>query len=77
MKNIEITLTPDYCCGGGHCGPMPGYIYKCPYCNEDTNAQTFDYLKVGQGLICAVCKEEMKAVKKISEFVFEFEVIKE
>jgi hypothetical protein len=74
VKEIEITLTPDYCCGGGHCGPMPGYFYKCPSCNEETSSKSFDHLKVGDSLLCICCGGEIEAVDKISEFVFKFKI---
>jgi DNA-directed RNA polymerase subunit RPC12/RpoP len=72
---MNIKLTPDYCCGGGHCGPMPGYYYKCPHCNEETSAKSFDSLKVGERLKCTICQGKIEAVTKNDEFDFEFKLI--
>ena len=69
---MEIQLTPDYCCGGGHCGPMPGYFYTCPHCGEETQARTGDELREGDILKCVLCKQEILASKRISPFKFEF-----
>ena len=69
---MEITLTPDYCCGGGHCGPMPGYFYKCPHCGEETQARTGFELEAGEKLKCSLCKESITATNQLSKFKFEF-----
>ena len=71
---MEILLTPDYCCGGGHCGPMPGYFYQCPHCNEETQARTGFELEVGEKLKCSLCKGSVTATQKLSNFKFEFSI---
>ncbi|WDE96943.1 hypothetical protein PQO03_03080 [Lentisphaera profundi] len=73
---MEITLTPDYCCGGGHCGPMPGYFYECPHCEVETQARTGYELEEGDELKCCLCKESITATKKKSNFKFEFSIDK-
>ena len=73
---LELKLTPDYCCGGGHCGPMPGYRYKCPHCDKSANCRTYYPLKVGDSLKCNICNGKIEAKNKIEEFKFEFELIK-
>jgi hypothetical protein len=72
-ENITLNLSPDYCCGGGHCGPLPGYFYICPHCNLDSQCRTGYPLDVEQNLKCTFCKGQIKAVKQIAEFQFEFE----
>ena len=71
-KEVRISLQPDYCCGGGPCGPMPGYFYKCPFCNEETSFKTKAFLELGDVLSCDVCFKNIKAKKKITPFVFDF-----
>ena len=74
---MEITLTPDYCCGGGHCGPMPGYFYECPHCENETQARTGFELQEGDALTCCLCKEKITAIEKKSNFTFIFNLSKE
>ena len=71
---MEISLSPDFCCGGGHCGPMPGYFYTCPHCEQETQARTGDELREGESLKCTLCKEEIFATKKLTAFKFEFQL---
>ena len=73
VEKIIITLTPDYCCGGGHCGPLPGYFYQCPHCNMDSQCRTGYPLSLDEHLKCSFCKGPIKAIKQNSEFQFEFE----
>ncbi|MCH2207181.1 MAG: hypothetical protein MK132_15100 [Lentisphaerales bacterium] len=73
LEIVTINLSPDYCCGGGHCGPLPGYFYVCPHCNMDTQCRTGYALQVGEHLSCTFCKGKVKATKQLSEFKFEFE----
>jgi len=75
MSQITLNLTPDYCCGGGHCGPLPGYFFQCPHCDLDTQARTGYALKIEEHLKCTFCKGKIKATKQLSEFSFEFELI--
>lgn len=72
-ESATITLSPDYCCGGGHCGPLPGYFFQCPHCNVDTQCRTGYALQVEEHLSCTFCKGKIKAKKQLSEFQFEFE----
>jgi hypothetical protein len=72
-EKITINLTPDYCCGGGHCGPLPGYFFVCPHCNRDSKCRTGYPLSVNESLKCRFCKSEIKAVNQIAEFQFEFQ----
>ena len=77
MSQITLNLTPDYCCGGGHCGPMPGYFFQCPHCDLDTQVRTGFALQVDEHLKCGTCKGKIKATKQLSEFKFEFELVPE
>ncbi len=70
-----INLEVDNCCWGGHCGPVPGYYYKCPICNEETDAKAFFQLKVGDVLKCNTCGGVIEAVEKIDDLTFEFQEI--
>ena len=72
-EEVSIDLNPFYCCGCGSCGPLPGYSFICPHCKRDVECRTGYPLKVGQRLSCRLCKGEIKAVKHIAEFSFEFE----
>jgi len=74
---VVLKLEPDYCCGGGHCGPLPGYFYDCPLCEKDTNCKTYYPLKEGGMLKCNFCNGEIKATKKLSEFEYEFEMVED
>ena len=74
-ETITLQLTPDYCCGGGHCGPLPGYFYQCPHCDMDAQARTGYALNVAEELKCNTCKGKIKAVKQLSEFQFEFSLV--
>jgi hypothetical protein len=76
-KNVTINLSPDYCCGGGHCGPLPGYFFQCPHCNVDSQCRTGYPLEINEHLSCTFCKGKVKAVKQLSEFQFEFELTAE
>ena len=70
--NKIIKLEPDYCCGGGHCGILPGYFYECPYCQEEANMRLGTYLELEQTLQCDYCHKSILAKKKINDFCFEF-----
>lgn len=71
---MKLQLQPDYCCGGGHCGPMPGYYFSCPHCGEDSSCRTGYELQVGEELTCFTCKGKIKAVEQHAEFSFTFEM---
>ena len=74
MNNEPFTLTlePDDCCGGGHCGILPGYFYVCPHCGKDTGCRTGDYLNVDESLTCFLCQKKIKALEKVSDFEYKF-----
>ena len=72
MQKKIITLEEDHCCGGGHCGPVPGYFLQCPRCNEESNPKTFYPLEEGKKLTCTFCHLEIIAIKKLSPTSFEF-----
>ena len=73
---MKIELTPDFCCGGGHCGPLPGYFFVCPDCEQDTNCRTGYELQLGEKLTCFFCKAEFEAKEKFNDYSFEFEQVK-
>ena len=73
LDKVTLNLSPDYCCGGGHCGPLPGYFYQCPHCNLDSQCRTGYALAIDEHLSCTFCKGKITAVKQNSEFQFEFE----
>ena len=72
---VKLNLTPDYCCGGGHCGPLPGYFYVCPHCGMDSQCRTGYPLNENEHLTCTFCKGKIKAVIQNAEFEFEFELV--
>lgn len=69
---FRLALEPDYCCGGGHCGPLPGYFFTCPSCGEETACRLGDYLQAGEILTCYLCRREMKAVDQLADFEYTF-----
>ncbi len=69
---FTLQLEPDYCCGGGHCGPLPGYTFTCPSCGRESACRLGDYLEVGQILTCFLCKREMKAVTQAGDWEYTF-----
>jgi len=76
-NQIRLKLSPDFCCGGGHCGPMPGYFFTCPQCGEESSCRTGYELNVGDSLSCFLCKTEFKSVEKHHDFEFNFELVVE
>ena len=74
MEVKKIKLFGDYCCGGGHCGPLPGYFYNCPYCDEETNFKTGNSLKLGEIMECEFCSGLIQVVKQYGEFEMDFEL---
>lgn len=54
-------------------GPSPGILLSVLTASAMLNAELATPLKVGQRLNCRLCKGEIKAVKQIAEFTFEFE----
>ena len=62
MAEHTIQMSEDYCCGGGHCGPLPGYNFNCPACEVDSFCRTGRPLKVEQTFKCLRCKTEMKVL---------------
>ncbi len=72
---VTLDLEPYHCCGGGHCGPLPGYIYNCPKCNEeDVIGMTGYPLVKGDILRCGECLHKLKVIKKISDTKFTFKL---
>ena len=71
---MEIQLAPDFCCGGGHCGPLPGYFYDCPHCEAEANCRTGAELQVGEKLTCFNCRGQIEAKERISQFTYKFEL---
>jgi len=69
---FPLILEPDFCCGGGHCGPLPGYIYVCPGCGQETGCRTGDYLEVGETLTCYLCQRQIRATEQMDEFEYRF-----
>ncbi|HUI61449.1 MAG TPA: hypothetical protein VLX90_14570 [Steroidobacteraceae bacterium] len=63
-----LHLEPDYCCGGGHCGPLPGYTFVCPSCGKPSSCRTGEPLREGQALICFLCRRVMRMVGARGEF---------
>jgi hypothetical protein len=62
MAEHTIEMSEDYCCGGGHCGPLPGYNFHCPACDVDTFCRTGNPLKVEKTFKCLRCKAVMKVL---------------
>jgi hypothetical protein len=75
MSQHILEMTEDYCCGGGHCGPLPGYNFHCPACDKDTYCRTGKPLKEGQTFKCLRCKKAMTVLSMDgSSFEVELEV---
>ena len=72
-SEFTLALEPDYCCGGGHCGPLPGYDFRCPSCGKDSADRLGDYLQVGEILTCYFCRRRMRAIERIGDFEYRFE----
>ena len=71
-EGFPLLLEPDFCCGGGHCGPLPGYLYVCPGCGQETGCRTGDYLEIGETLTCYLCQRQIRATEQIDEFEYRF-----
>ncbi len=71
-QTFTLQLEPDYCCGGGHCGPLPGYTFTCPSCGKESGCRLGDYLQPTQVLTCFLCQREMRAVDQLGEFEYRF-----
>lgn len=56
---MKLKMTEDHCCGGGHCGPVPGYDFHCPFCDKDTGCRTGTALKEGRTFKCMSCRKAM------------------
>ncbi len=67
-------MRENYCCGGGHCGILPGYDFICPQCGFDTYAPTGEPLKEGEKFICNHCASHFQ-VKNFQKDIFEVEVL--
>lgn len=75
MKEVTLELELYNCCGGGHCGPQPGYFFTCPKCNtEDVIGRTYYPLVEGDKLKCGECGERITVTKKISDTKFTFQL---
>ena len=68
-----IAVEADYCCGGGHCGPVPGYMYECPACEQSVLCRTGNALRVDDSLTCALCEEEITVVEELDDGTFDFD----
>lgn len=67
---MQINMTEDHCCGGGHCGPLPGYNFKCPLCNEESGCRTGTPLQVGESFKCMSCDKKFE-VLNINDNLFD------
>lgn len=70
---MMLKMTIDYCCGGGHCGPVPGYEFTCPECGKESACRTGFALKVGQSFACLRCKSIIKVNAIREDSLFEVE----
>lgn len=69
---ITLELKPYNCCGGGHCGPLPGYFFICPKCDEDALGKTYYPLEEKDTIRCNMCRHELTVIKKNSDTQFTF-----
>jgi hypothetical protein len=60
MQTLSIQMTEDYCCGGGHCGELPGYTFHCPLCSTDSFCRTGKPLNKTERFKCLRCKTVME-----------------
>lgn len=67
-REFELRLEPDYCCGGGHCGPLPGYTFVCPSCHMPSGCRTGEHLRPGELLTCYLCQRQLRLVRELSDF---------
>ncbi len=75
MKEVTLELEPYNCCGGGHCGPQPGYLFTCPNCKlDDALGKTGYPLIEGDVLQCEDCGNALTVTKKISDTKFTFKL---
>ena len=66
-------MSEDYCCGGGHCGELPGYTFQCPSCNSESFCRTGKPLKASQTFKCLKCKQVF-SVLSIKDSSFSVEI---
>ncbi len=74
MKEITLELELYNCCGGGHCGPQPGYFFTCPKCNEEDIGRTYYPLDKNDKMKCSFCQQVLTVTKKISDTKFTFQL---
>ena len=67
-------MQENHCCGGGHCGPLPGYDFICPLCKKDAYAPTGDPLQTHAFFTCSQCASRFQ-VKGIRDNVFDVIVV--
>lgn len=68
---MKIQMYENYCCGGGHCGVLPGYDFKCPECSRDSYAQTGEPLYVLDEFSCSSCGTSFQVTRVLSDNHFE------
>ena len=61
----------NHCCGGGHCGPLPGYDFNCPQCHKEAYAPTGEPLKPKDLFSCSQCQSEFEVIGELSDNYFE------
>jgi hypothetical protein len=66
-NTYDLEMNEDYCCGGGHCGPLPGYTFACPLCEKDSICRTGVPLKEGKKFKCLSCKEQFTVVTLVNK----------
>jgi hypothetical protein len=66
-STYDLEMHEDYCCGGGHCGPLPGYTFVCPLCDKNSICRTGVPLKEGKNFKCLSCKEAFNVVSLVDK----------
>ena len=72
---MQIEMYENYCCGGGHCGPLPGYDFACPQCGLDSYAQTGEPLNVRDTFSCVLCQANFQVLRTRGDNDFEVQLM--
>lgn len=74
---IDLNMEEDYCCGGGHCGPLPGYTFVCPSCTKNSLCRTGVPLKEGKKFKCLSCKQQYTVLEILDKNNFKVQELAE
>lgn len=72
---MKLKMTVDFCCGGGHCGPIPGYDFECPKCKKFSGCRTGEALEKGDVFKCAYCEDKFEVQQVLEDSYFMVEPV--